>query len=381
MPSTFWIPRPTTSSPGERQTHARQTVRSGRLIGHLNLARGYRGGERQTQLLVEGLARRRLPQRLIARAQQPLADRLRPVEGLDLRATSSSLVSAARACRGLTLAHVHDGRSVHAAALARRLYGVPYVITRRVDNPIRQSLFTRRAYRRAAAVVVLSAAIEREVHALDSRIRCTRVPDALSGFVRDEQAVAALKEKYRDRYVIGHIGALDHAHKGQRDLFAVARAVERTHPHWTFVFLGAGVDEAAFRAETADLANVEFAGHVDNVGDYLAVFDAFAFPSLHEGMGSTLLDAMAAGVPIVATRVGGIVDLIRDGENGILVAPAEPEQLAAALMSLHDDRAQAARLSRAGQTTAAGFSAQNMVERYLEIYRPMLPTHFMTESS
>ncbi|MEO1575907.1 MAG: glycosyltransferase, partial [Pseudomonadota bacterium] len=141
-------------------------------------------------------------------------------------------------------------------------------------------------------------------------------------------------------------------------LFAVARQLERTHPHVMFVFLGSGVDEAAFRAETADLSNVEFTGHVDNVGDYLAVFDAFAFPSLHEGMGSTLLDAMAAGVPIVATRVGGIVDLIRHDHNGILVAPQNPDQLRFALLLLHDDRDLAHRLAEAGRDTAAGFSAE-----------------------
>ncbi|MEO1573627.1 MAG: glycosyltransferase, partial [Pseudomonadota bacterium] len=167
------------------------------MIGHLNLARGFRGGERQTQLLVEGLAKWRLSQRLVARARQPLVSRLRAVPELDLRETSSSLLSAALACRGLSVAHVHDGRSVHAAALARRLFGVPYVITRRVDNPIRQSLFTRRAYRRAAAVVVLSQAIEREVHRLDPGIECTRIPDAISGWPRHEQNVAALKAKYR----------------------------------------------------------------------------------------------------------------------------------------------------------------------------------------
>ena len=347
----------------------------------MNLARGFRGGERQTEILISGLSRWRLDQRLIAREHQPLGARVRPLAQVDVRETSASLLAAARACRGCQLVHVHDGRSVHAAALAASMYRIPYVITRRVDNPIRQNVLTRRAYRRALAVVVLSGAIEAQVRELDASIDCVRIPDALSGWPRHDQNVESLRDKYRGAYVIGHIGALDHSHKGQRDLFAVARQLERTHPHVRFLFLGAGVDEAAFRDETRDLGNVEFAGHVDNVGDYLAVFDAFAFPSLHEGMGSTLLDAMEAGVPIVATRVGGIPDLVRNDHNGLLVAPSNPDQLRFALLSLHDDPALAERLSAAGREVAAAFSLEAMVERYLDVYRPAMQIDVFVESS
>lgn len=295
--------------------------------------------------------------------------------------TGSSLLAAARACRGCALVQVHDGRSVHAAALARRLFGVPYVITRRVDNPIRNNVVTRHAYRRALAVVVLSRAIERQVHALDADIDCTFIPDATSGYPMHERNVARLREQYKDCYVVGHIGALDHAHKGQRDLLAVAKETARTHPNVRYVLLGRGVDEAEFREAADALPNVEMVGHVDNVGDYLTLFDVFAFPSLHEGMGSTLLDAMEYGLPIVATRVGGIPDFVRHGENGVLVEPSNPDQLRFAILSMHDDPQRAAGLAAAGRQTAAEYSSQRMVERYLEVYRPVLNLDALMESS
>ncbi|MFK8014934.1 MAG: glycosyltransferase [Gammaproteobacteria bacterium] len=362
-----------------RSSRARRHRDGVDLIGHLNLARGFRGGERQTQLLVEGLAQWGLHQRLIVRANEPLASRVRSVESVQVSEQNGSLLRAARACRGCSLIHVHDGRSVHAASLAHALYRVPYVITRRVDNPIRSNWLTRRAYRRAACVAVLSGAIEKQVRRVAPAANCLRVPDAASAFRHHKANVERLRKRYKDRFIVGHIGALDHAHKGQQDLFAAARELAITHPKILFLLLGAGKDEATFRAQTADLANVELVGHVDNVGDYLAVFDAFAFPSLHEGMGSTLLDAMDFGLPVVATRVGGIVDLITDDDNGLLVAPANPDQLRFAIARLHDEPALAARLAGAGRQFVQEFTPEKMVNRYLETYQPLIGTETILE--
>ena len=348
------------------------------LIGHLSLARGFRGGERQAQLLIQELAARGVHQRLIARAGEPLAARASAIDQLDVCETAGSLLAAARACRGCALVHVHDGRSVHAAALARALYGVPYVITRRVDNPIRNNLLTRRAYRGAAAIAVLSGAIDAQVKALDAALVCQRIPDATSPHRCDEHGLERLRERYAGRFVVGHIGALDHSHKGQRDIFAAAQELAATHPAVTFVLLGSGVDGAAFRALAAQQSNVELAGQVDNVGDYLVLFDAFVFPSLHEGMGSTLLDAMAFALPIVATSVGGIVDLIRDGQNGILIEPSRPDALRDAVARLHDDPALARRLGDAGRRVAQDHSPGVMADRYLDLYRTVFDNQMAT---
>jgi glycosyltransferase involved in cell wall biosynthesis len=142
--------------------------------------------------------------------------------------------------------------------------------------------------------------------------------------------------------------------------------------------LGSGVDEAAFRALAAQQSNVELAGQVDNVGDYLVLFDAFVFPSLHEGMGSTLLDAMAFALPIVATSVGGIVDLIRDGQNGILIEPSRPDALRDAVARLHDDPALARRLGDAGRRVAQDHSPGVMADRYLDLYRTVFDNQMAT---
>lgn len=364
--------RPATVRLSERPDRGVAKARD--IIGHLNLARGFRGGERQTELLVQGLSEWGLHQRVIARAGEALALRTRALKGVEAREVAGGLLSAANACRGCSVVHVHDGRSVHAAALARALWRVPYIITRRVDNPIRKHFWTRRAYRKAAFIAGVSRAVCTQVQALDKTLQCAVVADAASAYPHHEQMVKKLREKYAGRYVVGHVGALDHSHKGQRDIFAAAQALHLTHPDIVFVLLGGGRDEADFKAATATMKNVDLVGHVDNVGDYLAAFDAFVFPSLHEGLGSALLDAMDYKLPIVATRVGGIVELIKDDVNGLLVQPGNTDQLGYAIARLHDNPALAQRLAAAGHAKVQAYAPAKMVDRYLEIYQPMIGT-------
>ncbi|NNF67185.1 MAG: glycosyltransferase family 1 protein, partial [Gammaproteobacteria bacterium] len=115
------------------------------LVCHVNLARGFRGGERQTGLLMQGLAQHDLKQRLIARRGEALAGHVADLAGLDLRQSGASPLSVLRHSSGAALLHVHEGRSVHAANLCHIVRKTPYVITRRVDNAIKRNAATRLA--------------------------------------------------------------------------------------------------------------------------------------------------------------------------------------------------------------------------------------------
>ena len=126
------------------------------------------------------------------------------------------------------------------------------------------------------------------------------------------------------------------------------------------------------RAAAKDLHNVHFAGVVDNVGDYLAAFDAFVYPALRESLGSVLLDAMEFGLPIVATRAGGIPEIISDGDNGLLVEPDNADQLRYALLRLLNDKPLAQRLGSRGKVVAQAYSPDRMTEQYLDLYQALL---------
>jgi len=338
-------------------------------ITHLNLSKSYRGGERQTELLIRGLAERGYVQRLIARTGAPLAERFPDVPDLETEAVSG-LFAAARACgRVPALVHVHEGRAPIAACLAQLRYGTPYVITRRVPRQLKRNPFTRQIYRRASRVVAISQAVASELAAYDPSLRVGIIPSALAHLQSRRETVAALRDRYAGRFVVGLVGALVTRHKGQDLLVEVARRVAREHPDLQFVLVGDGEDEAALRAQSRGFSNVELTGFVDDVGSYLEVFDVVTLPSREEGLGSVLLDAMDHGKAIVGARVGGIPELVTEGENGLLVAPGSVDELERAILTLHQDPVRLAAMGERSRARAGLYTPARMVERYIELYR------------
>ncbi len=122
----------------------------------------------------------------------------------------------------------------------------------------------------------------------------------------------------------------------------------------------------------ADLDNVRFTGFVTNVGDYLSVMDIFMLPSMTEGMGGIVVDAMQFGLPVIATRVGGLPEVVSDRKSGLLIPPADVPALKAAIIALHDDPGLRARMGAAGREIAEGFAPAKMAEQYLRLYTDVL---------
>lgn len=335
-------------------------------VAHINLARGYRGGERQTQLLIQELAARGLSQRAIVRRACPLARQLAAaLPDLSLQEVSSRFAGAG-ACRGAALVHAHEAHGATSAWLGHVRFGVPYLVTRRVDNPIRARGFGARAHRSARCVAVLSKAIEREVARVDPAINTVVIPSAHSSLSVDSRLRLELDDRYRGKFVVCHVGALVAKHKGQETLLDAARLLaDRKDLVW--LLLGSGRDELDLKARARDLDRVEFIGQVSEVGTYLDRADLFVFPSLMEGLGSSLLDAMAYGLPIVATRVGGIPDIVGP-DNGLLVPPDDPEALASAVAQLCEDPRLCNAMAEANRRKAYAYSAEAMAQRYAALY-------------
>jgi len=341
------------------------------MICHLNLAPTFRGGERQTELLVRELAKRGFEQRLVVRKGHVLAERCAGIENLQVCEAASNPVAFGLAARGSGIVHAHDGRSVYSALLANLLFQTPYVITRRVV-PNKPATFLRSmAYRRAAKIVAISGAVVDALHRWSPQLAPATIPSANAGFAVDEAAVAAIRAERSGKTLIGNVGALDHSHKGQSTIIEVAREAARQHPDWHFLLCGDGRDEQRFRDEIGDLANIELVGWVDNVGDYLASFDVFVFPSLHEALGSVLLDVLQFGLPIVASNVGGIPGVVADGVNGILVPPEDSDKLLTALAKIVDNDPMRQEMCQRNIELARNFTAEAMADAYSQLYRSL----------
>ncbi len=339
------------------------------LICHVNLAPDYRGGERQAELLVRELGARGYRQRLVIRRGNPLAGRCAGVTGLEIAEVASNPVAAALAARGSNVVQVHEGRSVYCGWLAGVLFGIPYVITRRVPNPQRSSWLRDRAYRAAARLVVISEAVGKSLEPHYADIEFDVIPDAHAGLTWSDSGVSAIRDRYRGKLLIGHVGALDHAHKGQRTIIDAAGRVRERHPDWHFLLCGSGRDEAAFRSAAGSLANIEVLGFVDNIGDYYKSFDVFVFPSLKEAIGSAMIDAMYFGLPVVATNVGGIPEFLQDGVNGRLIEPGNTGQLIAGIEEIVNRPDWAAAVRAANVRMAATLDVAAMADRYEALYK------------
>jgi len=341
-------------------------------VGHVNLARGYRGGERQTELLIRELSRCGVDQHLWTRAGSPLADRLDGLERLVVERLHRPFALRALRRPPAELLHAHDGHAVHLAHLIGLRAGMPYLVTRRVPNRPSHHPATRRAYRHASRVVVLSDAIGESLRAYDPEIRTSLIPSAAAEPWSDPAAVRRLRERYRGRFVVGQIGALDDRHKGQSLLIEAARRLAPRIPELRVVLIGAGPDEHWLRQASADLDPVELSGWVDDVGDYLRALDVLAMPSREEGLGSALLEAMAAGVPVIAARTGGIPEIVRHEDTGLLVEPGDAAGLAAGIERLHRAPDLRERLAATALREMAAYTPAVMAERYLELYRAVV---------
>ena len=172
--------------------------------------------------------------------------------------------------------------------------------------------------------------------------------------------------------IVGNVARLA-PQKGHATLLEAAPRVLERHPDVRFAIAGDGELRSELERAAAPLGDrVAFLGARDDVPDLLASFDVFAFPSLFEGLCLAVIEAQAAGVPVVATPVGGIVENVVDGETGLLVPPRDPRALADAIVRLLDDPALARSLAdRARPKVLKRYSRERMVERTLALYDSM----------
>jgi glycosyltransferase involved in cell wall biosynthesis len=294
-------------------------------ILHLDSGREMRGGQWQVLRLLEGLRRENVDCTLLSARGSPLSDRAR-AGGFDVRPLG--LWGVHRLSRQSDLVHAHDART-HAMAVF--LARAPLVVSRRVAFPIR----SRWKYRHASHYAAVSQFVKGVM--LDGGVPAEKISVVYDGVPLGEPAVHA--EAMGETVV---------APASADPLKGVSLALEATRR--------AGVDLLLSRDLESDLAGAGL----------------FLYLTHTEGLGSGILMAMAAGVPVIASNVGGIPEIVRHRENGWL-SENEPELIAAAIRELRSDRALALGMAARGrQTVAEKFSLDRMVRNTIHIYRQVL---------
>lgn len=337
-------------------------------ITHLNFAKGFRGGERQTFLLIEELSKRGYQQEIITRQNSELAKRLETIPNLSIIEISKPYILHLSKIKSASLFHAHETKAAQVSLFTNLLFQIPYIVTRRVDIKIKENFFNRSIYEKSFYTIVLSNAIQKRVLNLSSTVKTKIIPSCATEFHYDIDNIQKIKAKYADKFVIGNIGALEYA-KGQQYLLEVAKKIQHQYPNIHFLFLGTGTQETEFRKMAKDLPNVTFEGFVNNVGDYIKSFDLFVFPSLHEGLGSILLDVIQGKVPIIASNVGGIPDIIKHEKTGLLFNPKDTNAIYNAIEKLYLSENLREKLTNEAFKTIENFSVTTMVDAYEEVYQ------------
>jgi glycosyltransferase involved in cell wall biosynthesis len=165
-------------------------------------------------------------------------------------------------------------------------------------------------------------------------------------------------------------------HKGQRYLIEAVPDVLREFPAAKFVIVGDGELRSDLEARAARLGiedSVVFAGFRNDVPEILRVFDVFVMSSYLEGLCTSIMDAMATGIPVVASDAGGIPEIVQNEVNGLLVPARKPSTLAEAILRMLNNPKEAAKFARAGRRTVEEkFTVDTMVEGNIPVYDELL---------
>jgi glycosyltransferase involved in cell wall biosynthesis len=348
-------------------------------VVHVASAREWRGGQRQVWFTARALgripdidqvvvtSRGSMLQRRLEQASVPVLTP-RWTIGLDPRALGAILST----CRQSDILHAHDSHALILAGVAARLRGCRFVATRRTAFPLSRPGFWNRADR----VIAISDAVGQMLR--ESGLSADRVTvirsaidlDAIQMLQRiDPRAMLGLGP---DTLIAIAVGALDR-HKGQDTVIAAAAETRARLPNLHWVLAGEGERRAALESQIQSLGldeNVHLLGHIADAEALIGGADVMVATPIQEGLGTAILDAMALGVPVVASETGGIPELVGGGA-GLLVPPRSPVDVANAVVRILTQRDACQAMVRLAAERVTDFSDTRMADALASVYRSM----------
>src|SRR5579859_219691 len=336
-------------------------------ITHLDTGTDLRGGQQQLLMLARGLRDRGHEQIIATLEGTALEARARQE---DFRVFTLPAHDPAHAhgilqlrqrllAEPFDILHAHDSKGQTISWLSSLGMPVSRVACRRVTFlPVRR-FDTRFKYGRTCDAVIAISKYVRQL-LIDSGVPDSRIhviPDGVD--VPDQLPDPTTRARVRSQwgvgaqeFVAGHLGAMTHE-KGQDIAIHAAGLLTKSLPEARFV-LAAGMSKSAVLATPP---NIKIIGYQENLSEFFAGLDLYIMPSRAEGLGSSVLLAMAYGVPAVASSVGGLPEIIEDGVTGWLIPPGSPEALAQAIVHAADNSDRLQEMGAKGRERVRAFSS------------------------
>jgi sugar transferase (PEP-CTERM/EpsH1 system associated) len=383
--------RASSAMPAVRPAAKRESLR----VMHVLTSLGHGGTESVVLNLLRGLADQGFEQKICTtRGYDAQFVRERHLEGQVESAGKSEVTFQFPLFRLARIMRAYRPHIVHTrnwgaleAVPAAKLAGVPVIIHSEhgyeMDNleglPFRRRVFRRGAYAMADAVFTVSKEL-RDYHTRQAWLGQDRMHVVYNGVDTNRfSARPEIRQQLRNdfgwtanSFVIGTVGRVV-AIKDQKTLFAAAEVLAGAGIDVQVLLVGTGPELNNLRRDVAAMPNlggrVHFVGASSQVNELLNVMDAFVLPSLNEGMSNTLLEAMATGLPVVATRVGGNPEILDNDRCGWLFTPRDVGGLAERLTKLAKNAAMRQALGAgARQRIAEAFDINLMIEKYRRLY-------------
>ncbi len=352
---------------------------------HISTATSWRGGEQQICNLVRGLNQLGVESHLWYPLDAPIGDRF---EGATLRPYKKRMAldpissyKIVRYCKfhGVDLIHAHDAHAHNLVWLASSMFSIdlPIIVNRRVDFPIKKGSYMKYNAKGISAYICVSHAVKKVLYPMIKQKEKLHVVHSAIDVAR---LMSNTKQDYlRTRFgipksykIVGNVAAIAD-HKDYPTFLATAKILKENYPG-KIKFLAIGGDGGLMTkmkqlSESLGLMNdVIFTGYIKHVKSYISELDVLLFTSKMEALGTSILDVMASKVPIVATRAGGIPEMITHEKNGLLANVGDVETLADSVIKVLKQPSFSSQITDQAIQDVKAFDYREMAKKVLDIY-------------
>ncbi|GAB4131555.1 MAG: glycosyltransferase [Ignavibacteriales bacterium] len=357
---------------------------------HIDIDKNWRGGQRQALYLHEYLLSKNYLSIMVCSENSIMEKRCKEqllrYESINYR-NELDLISAVKIgkivkANKINIIIAHSSHALSLGLLVKLLQrSVKLIAVRRVDFKIQNNILSKWKYKTdylnkivcvsnyIKSVMTIAKKIEEKLMTIRDCIDVKRI--------NDSQFDETLKKKLNiqsSEIIIGTVAAFV-GHKDYPTFIKAASIVVEKYPNTIFVCVGEGKlknDMIELSKELNVYEKFRFVGFTDDVISYLKIFDIFVLSSKREGLGSSILDAQAVGLPIIASRTGGIPELIVDGTTGLLVEPKNPKKLSEAILRLIFNKEGRNFLAKNAKENVNEYDIGNYGKNYLELFAELL---------
>lgn len=358
---------------------------------HVSTPHSWRGGEQQVAYLAIALREAGIRQWILCPDDAVLGNKMDaigiPIVTFENRGLFDTQLARAISKfalhKKIDLIHCHDSHAHTAAVLATTLFNcvVPLVVSRRVDFPVSSNPLSSWKYNHPAVIRILcvsNAIAQITARSINDKSKLAVVHSGIdSSYYSQSVDKAIFRNELNlpaETRLIGNLSALAD-HKDYPTFLQTARLLLEQDPTLHFIIAGKGPEESAIKKQIGHLgisSNVHMLGFREEFRPILQSLDIFLITSVTEGLGTIILDSFAAGVPVVATRAGGIPEMVEDGKTGLTVEPRDAQGLANAVLSLLKNESLRKSLMTNASIRVKDFDYRQTALQTLEIYKSVV---------